>query len=244
MRGVYRAFGNFQSIMHDHTDPACSSCCNIPACVRVDHSAGGGEKLERRQKTMNHEDKVQVVQEMIGGLCKPEFLQALEEAGYYEAPAGVYHHGAYVGGLFDHSMNVAERLNMLTVCLGLKWERPESPAVIGILHDVCKLWQYDTEYVEKTEQVDGREAIVEVPQFSWRKHQDMPGHGDASLIRIMQLGGMELTREEIYCIRYHMAAYEGKEAWDALDKAIRQYPNIIYTHTADMLASKVDEKEG
>lgn len=48
MRGVYRAFRDFQSIVHDYSDLSCSSCRNIPACVRVDHSAGGGEKLERR----------------------------------------------------------------------------------------------------------------------------------------------------------------------------------------------------
>ena len=48
----------------------------------------------------------------------------------------------------------------------------------------------------------------------------------------------QLTEEEVFCIRYHMGAYE-KEEWDYFDKAIRKYPNVLWTHTADMLASKI-----
>ena len=40
------------------------------------------------------------------------------------------------------------------------------------------------------------------------------------------------------CIRYHMGAYE-KDGWNEFDLAIRKYPNVLWTHTADMYASKV-----
>ena len=56
----------------------------------------------------------------------------------------------------------------------------------------------------------------------------------------MLQGHISLTGEEAACIVYHMGAYE-KDMWDGYDAAIRQYPNVLYTHTADMLASKVDE---
>jgi len=187
----------------------------------------------------------ELVNKLIGGVCNPEFLEALDASGYYEAPAGAYHHGAYPGGLFDHSINVYMRLREFTEKMGLKWQREDSPAVIAMLHDVCKIWQYDVEFVEEEHiKPNGDKTIEEVAHFSWRKGQELPGHGDASLIRIMEIGCINLTPEEIYCIRYHMGAYEGKEAWDSMDKAIRQWPNIIYVQAADMLASKVDEKEG
>jgi hypothetical protein len=48
-----------------------------------------------------------------------------------------------------------------------------------------------------------------------------------------------LTEEEMLCIRYHMGAYE-KEEWSEFDLAIRKYENVLWTHQADMLASKVD----
>ena len=51
---------------------------------------------------------------------------------------------------------------------------------------------------------------------------------------------LQLTEEEILCIRYHMGAYETKD-WDFFDKAIRKYPNVLWTHTADMYASKVKD---
>jgi len=47
-----------------------------------------------------------------------------------------------------------------------------------------------------------------------------------------------LTEEEILCIRYHMGAYNCDD-WEGYDKAIRKYPNVLFTHTADMYASKV-----
>ena len=35
-----------------------------------------------------------------------------------------------------------------------------------------------------------------------------------------------------------MGAYE-KDMWNEYDKAIIKYPNVLYTHTADMIASKI-----
>lgn len=51
---------------------------------------------------------------------------------------------------------------------------------------------------------------------------------------------MRLTEEEELCIRYHMGAYETDD-WDGFDKAIRKFPNVLFTHTADMYASKCME---
>lgn len=58
---------------------------------------------------------------------------------------------------------------------------------------------------------------------------------------ILGLQHIQLTDEEIMCIRYHMGAYEGSEIWNNLGQAIRKYPNILWTHTADIVASQVLE---
>ena len=34
-------------------------------------------------------------------------------------------------------------------------------------------------------------------------------------------------------------AYDEKENWNILGRAIEQYPNVLYTHTADMIASRI-----
>lgn len=36
-----------------------------------------------------------------------------------------------------------------------------------------------------------------------------------------------------------MGAYDDKSVWNNLGAAIEQYPNVLYTHTADMVASRV-----
>ena len=66
----------------------------------------------------------------------------------------------------------------------------------------------------------------------------LKGHGSKSCIILSQF--INLTEEEMLCIRYHMGAYETDE-WDEWDRAIHKYPNVLWTHMADMLASKVDD---
>ena len=52
-------------------------------------------------------------------------------------------------------------------------------------------------------------------------------------------GLLELTEEEMVCIRYHMGPYEGKEMWSSYSNAMRRYPNLIWVHAADMIASQI-----
>ena len=47
-----------------------------------------------------------------------------------------------------------------------------------------------------------------------------------------------MTEEESSASRYHMGAYE-KDDWEYYDRAIRKYQTVLWTHTADMVASKV-----
>jgi len=148
---------------------------------------------------------------------------------FFRAPASTKYHGAYAGGLFDHSLNVANYLCYLTGAqLTEPWMRPESPLLVGIFHDACKIGKYA---VNSTN--DG---------FTWAPDKEYPiygGHGAESLIRVQQW--IQLTEEEALCIRYHMGAYEHDD-WDAFDMAIKKYPNVLWTHTADMAASKLLEK--
>lgn len=148
---------------------------------------------------------------------------------FFSAPASTKYHGAYAGGLFDHSMNVANALCYFTGAeLTSPWMRPESPLLVGLLHDACKIGKYA---INSTN--DG---------FIWAPNKDVAvygGHGSESLIRVQQW--IQLTEEEALCIRFHMGAYE-KEDWEAFDSAIKKYPNVLWTHMADMTASKLLEK--
>lgn len=149
----------------------------------------------------------------------------LDSMGFFTAPASTKYHGAYAGGLFDHSLKVAEVLVDLTEKLGLKWDTPQSPLVVGMYHDLCKGDDYTRDF-ESEKWIRRPELII-------------PGHGDKSVIMAQQY--IELTWEEIACIRWHMGAYEtDPKMWTYYGNAIERYPNVLFTHTADMIASKIN----
>ena len=153
-------------------------------------------------------------------------MKWLQSTDFFTAPASTRYHGAYEGGLFDHCMNVTKTLMQMTKLGLISWERQESPVIIGMLHDATKIGAY----------------VRDPYGVSWVRNpeaiQISPIHGEDSVLKIKQ--HMELTEEEEYCIRWHMGAYE-TDQWDEYDKAIRKYPNVLWTHTADMFASKVME---
>lgn len=151
----------------------------------------------------------------------------LDRLGFFTAPASTKYHGAYSGGLFDHSVAVTEALLELTDKLGLDWERPASPYIVGLFHDLCKCDDYITTVTETGDE-----------SFKYSDQIIIPGHADKSLIMLSQY--LRLTDEEIACIRWHMGAYEtDTKLWNYYGRAIEKYPNVLYTHTADMIASKI-----
>ena len=75
-------------------------------------------------------------------IVKKDFLKWLAENGFFIAPASTKYHGNYEGGLFDHSFMVMNLLVELSAANGLKWKRPESPFLVGMFHDLCKIDQY------------------------------------------------------------------------------------------------------
>ena len=159
-----------------------------------------------------------------------EVIELLYDMGFFTQPASIRFHGDYEGGLFDHSYRVATELLKLTDALHLDWERKCSPVIIGLFHDLCKTDLYEV----KSLQQDGDKMCVEY------KYSETPslwgqGHGSKSVLIASTI--IQLTPEEVACIRYHMGAYE-KDDWDNLDVAIRRFNNVLWTHTADMMASK------
>ena len=161
-----------------------------------------------------------------------KILNLVDGTDFFIAPASTKYHGAYPGGLFDHSMMVTDHLIRWTQ-LGLcSWERAESPIIVGMLHDFTKVNKYGVKPDENGQYDE------ENPVYSYNKDAvSFGGHGSDSLIKIALK--LPLTEEEAMCIRFHMGAYEGKEAWKDYDKAIRQHPNVLWTHQADMVASKI-----
>lgn len=151
------------------------------------------------------------------------FKKYLEKSGFFTLPASTRYHGAEEGGLYVHSLTVAETLLTLTNRNQLKWKRPGSPVVVGLFHDLCKLEAYES------------------GMGGWM-HTDIKGHlytghGEKSVLLLAPW--MQLTAEEVACIRWHMGAFDDAEQWSHYTAAVRQFPNVLWTHHADMIASHI-----
>lgn len=147
----------------------------------------------------------------------------LVDVGFFDAPASTKNHSAYEGGLFDHSKAVYENLVKLTKSLGLHWAHSDSPFIVAMLHDLCKCDQYEK---------DGD---------AWKYRTDtlLTGHGEKSVMMLASLD-CPFEDEEIACIRYHMGAFTDSKEWSSYTNAIHKYPNVLWLHTADMMAAHID----
>ena len=160
-------------------------------------------------------------QEHILPIVPDALTDYLNDNGFFSAPASTKYHGNYEGGLYNHSRIVTETLVELTKNNKLEWQNPRSPYIVGMFHDLCKIDSY---------RKNGDK---------WEYNTDAPlnGHGDKSVILLLQ--HIALTDEEIMCIRYHMGAFTDEKEWNYYSRAVENYPNVLWTHTADMIASKL-----
>ena len=192
------------------------------------------------EKKLTTNRRIELFEGLIGDKISNEFKRWLTDNGFFTAPASTKYHGAYEGGLFDHSYEVTQVLLDMTQRLNLQWTRPESPYIIGFFHDLCKIDNYITitdepgEIMMGTGDVKGKEI-----HFEYNPNCILTGHADKSIMLLSQF--VNLTEEELLCIRFHMGAYEGQDQWNNYDKAIRKYETVLFTHTADMYASKVKD---
>jgi len=171
-------------------------------------------------------------------LVSVDMLDWLVQEGFFVKPAAIKHHGNYTGGLFDHSLEVMEDLVEMTQKFGIPWSRPESPYIVGMFHDVCKLDDYCDSNASDVVVMGSGSPVSKNPVWTYNEDKILTGHGDKSVMMLSQF--INLTEEEMLCIRFHMGAYVTSD-WDAFDKAIRKYQSVLWTHTADMYASKVQD---
>lgn len=154
---------------------------------------------------------------------------------FFTAPASTKYHCCYEGGLAQHSLNVYH-------CLKAYLERErvkelyklsysgESIAITALLHDMCKI---DT-YVSDFRNVKNDQGVWEkVPTY--RFEDKLPyGHGEKSVYMIS--GFMRLTREEAMAIRWHMG-FSGSEDTNLVSRALESYPLAFALSVADMEAT-------
>lgn len=153
-----------------------------------------------------------------------KLIEFLEASDFFEAPASTKYHGAWKGGLMEHSMKVYEILKE-------KNGDSDSVRIIALLHDICKTNFYKTDYRNAKNALGVWEKV---PYYA--VEDTIPyGHGEKSVMMISEF--IKLTPEERYSIRWHMGFTEPKELYGTIGLAYKKYPLALLTHEADLEAS-------
>jgi len=183
---------------------------------------------------------IQIYQEKIQRPGADKLLQYLmsDASDFFIAPSSTRFHGAYEGGLVQHSVNVYH-------CLADYLTRPrtkelyrmdyseETVALVSLLHDICKLNFYVVDY-RNAKNAQG--AWEKVPYY--RVEDTLPyGHGEKSVYIISSY--MRLSREEAFAIRYHMGFSNAgtSEQINNVGRAFEMFPLALALNVADMEAS-------
>lgn len=171
-------------------------------------------------------------------LVPVDMIDWLITKGWFTAPASTKYHGKHEGGLLEHSASVMKFLVHLTEDNHLIWRNARSPYIVGMFHDLCKIDQYRLISSEPVLKTDGKVFSGSfTAHYEYNPNTLLKGHGDKSVMLLSQF--YTLTEEEIMCIRYHMGAFTDKDEWNNYTRAVSFYPNVLWTHQADMLASHV-----
>ena len=164
--------------------------------------------------------------ERFPALLSGDVLSYLREVKYFTAPSSFKCHGGWIGGNFDHSVKVTELLLEYTAKEGLKWDREESPYIIGLFHDMCKCDQRGFKLK------NGEAKVISLYPLDNR-------HSERS-IELIEAHIIKLTEEEKQCVYFHMGEYGGDDGYKIkMAQMMAKDPNIGYVQKADTTAAKM-----
>ena len=179
-----------------------------------------------------------------------DLIEALEEMGFFTAPASANHHLNVEGGLLEHSLNTCKAA--LAIYEGLKpldasiekEVRRDSIILSSLLHDVCKSDIYKRS-VKKRKNNVGQWEDVEGYSVSYKNFP--MGHGEKSVILLL-CNGLSLYDDEMLAIRWHMGAWginmNSFEDQRCYDTSRKLYPLVSIIQAADGLAASILERTG
>ena len=163
-----------------------------------------------------------------------DLMKWLKGSDFFTAPASRAYHGAYPGGLCQHSLNVyGELLWLLKAYPEIKCSE-ESSAIIALLHDLCKVNFYASEKRNRKNELGQWEQY---DSYKIEEKFKFGGHGSKSVFIIQQF--MRLTPEEAVAINCHMGAFDNENVGSSYE----QYPLAWLLHVADEAATYIREKE-
>ena len=150
---------------------------------------------------------------------------------FFNEPASTKFHGAYRGGLVDHSLAVYLAAIRTSNYYGIN---PSDVNPIACLfHDICKVGRY--KLIKDNKNDNG---------FKYIYNNEYSGieHGAESLRRLLNIEGISELIPESWqiAIAYHMGVFGvSNTEMQNFSTMSERYPEVLLLHHADMIATKI-----
>lgn len=162
------------------------------------------------------------------------------------APASTKYHLSCKGGLIQHSLNVYKRLvNLVNQEYGdANPYTQETLVLTALLHDISKINFYE---IQERNAKDENGNWIKVPFYAIKEENQRVIFGSHALNSYYMLNKfVPLTYEESLAILHHMGNLDmvGSESnCKTIIEAYRKSTLAVLLHTADLLATVIDEKD-
>lgn len=181
------------------------------------------------------QDFLSIYQENIKRDGIDDLLGWLVKSDFFSAPASTRYHGAYEGGLCEHSIDVFHMAVKGMGAYGLELPM-ESVAIATLMHDLCKVNFYKKDV--RNQKVNGQ--WQEASCYSIEEKYCFGGHGSKSVFLVQQF--MKLKTDEAAAINCHMGFAQGGDSLRDVGKAYEAFPLAWITHVADEAATYILER--
>lgn len=161
-----------------------------------------------------------------------ELLKWLDQGDFYVAPASRSYHGAFSGGLLQHSLNVYDELRRLLAAYPEIHCSEESAVICSLFHDFCKINLYG---IEKRNRKNSQGQWESYDAYTMDEKFCFGGHGSKSVFLIQHF--IKLTPEEAVAINCHMGAFADQNVGRSYEK----FPLAWALHVADEAATYIKE---
>ena len=185
------------------------------------------------------------------GFKKDELIKKLENSDFFDAPASTKYHNSFAGGLVEHSLNVYFNLKSLVERKNLQDKISEdSIKIVGLLSDMSKINFYKIFYKNEKKYSDYGTKQDEGGRFDWVATKSYTvvednerflygNHEQTSEYMVRTF--IPLTYAESVAILHHHGGTNVDSLKDNTPAIFARYPLATLLHTADILATYIDD---
>lgn len=194
--------------------------------------------------------------ELINGIerenfFKEQLIEALDNSDFFYAPATTKYHGAYAGGLCEHSLDTYKELKKLCDNFPNYFFEEDTIRIVSLLHCIDKINLYKKDIRNKKVYHENGSKFDNLGLFDWVSEEVYSIDYDNKFIYGNQEQISEfivrqyvpLKLEESVALLHYSGGMNKDSTQINMSEIYRRYPLALLLHTADMLASYLDQNE-